>query len=512
MESGGELTVLVMAPVGRDAPLIRDALVAAGMQAEAVANLDLMVERMRTSDVGALLIAEEVLNVANVKLLREELERQPAWSDLPIMILTIGGSSTSLSRQRERDRLPLDSLTLLERPIRSATLTSSVRSALRSRSRQYQIRDTLAERDRAYAARRLSESRLLTAIETARMGSWELDLKSGELEVSATFRENFDFDADVPLTHGLFMDRVHPEDREALGEKLEAAIHDGTAYTAEYRIVWRDGTVRWMSVNGRLVDSMGDGSGEGLRLAGVTLDITERVLSEQALRKADKLALVGRLSSSIAHEINNPLESVTNLLYLLAGGELGTVEKDYVALAQRELARVSEITAQTLTFNRQQNTHEEAVIVDILDSVLALYQGRLATSGIVVERRFRDRTPVLCFPGEIRQIVTNLVGNAFDAMRTGGKLLVRERLAHDARTGQAGVQVLVADTGSGMSAEVQERLFEAFHSTKGNNGTGLGLWISRGIAVKHGGSLRFRSSTAAGRSGSVFRLFLPLRG
>ena len=516
MATEGDLKVLVVAPVGRDAHLICDALAASGMEAEAFASLERVVERLRVGAVGALLIAEEVLHVRNVKMLRDQIEGQPPWSDLPILILTIGGSSTSLSRQREQDRLPLDSLTLLERPIRSATLTSSVRSALRSRSKQYQIRDTLEERDRAYAARRLSESRLMTAMETARMGSWELDLNSGELEVSATYRENFDFEPDEPLTHALFLSRVHPEDREALRAKLDAAIEDGKPYSAEYRVLWRDGTVRWMSVNGRLVESISDGpAGSGMswvRVAGVTLDITERVLSERALRKADKLALVGRLSSSIAHEINNPLESVTNLLYLLAGGELGTAEKEYVALAQRELARVSEITAQTLTFNRQQNTHEEVVIVDILDSVLALYQGRLATSGIVVERRYADRTPVLCFPGEIRQIVTNLVGNAFDAMRTGGTLRVRERFLHHPVTGQAGVSVLVADTGSGMSADVQGRLFEAFHSTKGNNGTGLGLWISRGIAQKHGGSLRFRSSTAAGRSGSVFALFLPLQG
>ena len=241
----------------------------------------------------------------------------------------------------------------------------------------------------------------------------------------------------------------------------------------------------------------------------MTLDITERVLSEAALRNADKLALVGRLASSIAHEINNPLEAVTNLLYLLASAELGAQEKAYVTMAQEELARVSEISAQTLTFNRQQNTYEKAVFPDVIESVLALYRGRLLTSGIHVERHYAYKQPVLCYPGEIRQVFTNLIGNAFDAMRKGGKIIVRERLASHPRTGQQGVRITFADSGTGMTEDVKAHLFEPFHSTKGNNGTGLGLWISSGIAKKHGGTLRCSSSTDPHHPGSVFTLFIP---
>lgn len=516
--SGRDLKVLVLAPVGRDASLLHDALASACLNARKVGSVPEAIELMNDESIGALLLTEEVLNIATITLLGSKLEEQPAWSDLPILILTLGGSATNMSRRKEQDRLPLGSVTLLERPIRSATLLSSVRSALRSRARQYQVRDTLLERDRADEARQESESRLLTAMETARLGSWELNVRSGELAVSPTFRTNFDFDPHEPLTYDAFLSRVYPED-QTLQDQLIAAIAAEEAYSAEYRIVWRDGTVRWMSISGRPLTqtkasakALGAKAGvdRGTRFAGVTLDITERILSEMALRKADKLALVGRLSSSIAHEINNPLESVTNLLYLLAGAELGPAEKEYVATAQQELARVSEITAQTLTFNRQQNAHEEAIPAHILDSVLALYQGRLLTSSIHVERRYTWKQSILCYPGELRQLFTNLIGNAFDATRKGGRIVVRERSASHPRTGQRGVRITVADTGTGMTPEVRSHLFEAFHSTKGNNGTGLGLWISSGIAKKHGGSLRCSSSTAPSHSGSVFTLFMPL--
>ena len=515
--SGKQLKVLIIAPIGRDSQLLRDALVSAELNAHIVGSIQEALPLLENDTIGALLITEEVLNVGNIALLGNELASQPAWSDLPILILTVGGSSTTSSRRREQERLPLGSPILLERPIRSATLISSVRSALRSRRRQYQVRDTLLERDRADEARRDTESRLLTAIEAARLGSWELNVRTGELLASATFRRNCGFEADEALTYEKFLERVHPEDQERLRENLNTAIQNGAAYAAEYRILWRDGTVRWMSANGRLMGEAKPGTQVGgaredrdIRVAGVTLDITERVLSEIALRRADKLALVGRLSSSIAHEINNPLESVTNLLYLLAGAQLEPVEKEYVALAQHELARVSEITAQTLAFNRQQNAFGPVIVSEILDSVLALYQGRLSTSGIHVERRYTYQKPVLCYPGEIRQVFTNLIGNAFDATRQGGRIVVRERLASHPRSGQQGVRITIADTGVGMSPDVRAHVFEAFFSTKGNNGTGLGLWISSGIAKKHGGSLRLSSSTAAAHSGSVFSLFLPL--
>ncbi len=481
-------------------------------------SLDEAIAVTEEQNIGALLITEEVIDPGGIARLTASLLAQPSWSDLPILILTVGGHATALSRRREKDRLPLGSVTLLERPIRVATLISSVRSALRSRSRQYQVRDTLIQRDLAEEFLRESEGKLLLAIQTAHLGAWERNLTTGALDVSPTCRKHFDWPMDEALTGEDLVDRLHPDDRFPMQDKIRLTAETGVPYANEYRVIWRDGTTHWISASGRLVDagqSLPNGAGQtqakrDLRVAGVTLDITDRVLSEAALRQADKLALVGRLASSIAHEINNPLEAVTNLLYLLRISDLGPVEKGYVEIAQQELARISEIAAQTLTFNRQQNSFQDAVLSEILDSVLALYQGRLATSNIAIDRRYTYRLPVLCYPGEIRQVFTNLVGNAFDAMRQGGRMRVRVRLATHPVSGARGVRTTVADTGTGMSRDVQSRLFEAFHSTKGNNGTGLGLWISKGIVEKHRGSLRVSSSISGAHRGSVFSVFLPL--
>jgi signal transduction histidine kinase len=230
---------------------------------------------------------------------------------------------------------------------------------------------------------------------------------------------------------------------------------------------------------------------------------------DEALRKSDKLAVVGRLAASIAHEINNPLEAVTNALYLLAGTALNAQQRQYLDTAQQELMRVAEIAAQTLTFNRQSNVRGQASVSSLLNSVLALYRPRLTNSKIAIERRYQNTAPIVCFPGELRQAFANLIGNAFDATRKGGRIILCERYAVHPKTGQDGIRITVADTGDGMSAEVKAHLFEAFHSTKGMQGTGLGLWISKGIVDRHSGSIRVRSSTRLGRSGTVFSIFLP---
>jgi signal transduction histidine kinase len=236
----------------------------------------------------------------------------------------------------------------------------------------------------------------------------------------------------------------------------------------------------------------------------------ERKLAEAALRQSDKLAAVGRLASSIAHEINNPLEAVTNLLYLLDGTTLNEAQRGYLDTARQELARVSEIAAQTLTFNRQRDIRGRASVSLLLDSVLALYQGRLAGSQIMIERSYQNTSPFTCYPGELRQVFANLIGNAFDATRKGGRIILRERAARHPKSGQAGVRITVADTGHGIHAAVKTHVFQAFKSTKGGNGSGLGLWISKEIIDKHWGSVHFRSSTKPGASGTVFSIFIPL--
>ncbi len=251
-----------------------------------------------------------------------------------------------------------------------------------------------------------------------------------------------------------------------------------------------------------------------VRWAGViVLDATERKLSEEALRKTEKLAATGRLAASIAHEINNPLEAITNLLFLLHNFcQLQNPALNYVEMAEAEARRISEITQQTLRFYRQSTLPARANMSELLDSVLTLYHGRLHTLGIDVERRYDPAMDLFCFAGEVRQVFANLVGNSIDAAGEGVRLLVRARRSRNwLRPEQRGIRFAVADTGSGMAPEVRERVFEAFFTTKEVTGTGLGLWVSHEIILKHRGLVHVRSRTAEpGKpSGTVFQLFIP---
>ena len=239
-------------------------------------------------------------------------------------------------------------------------------------------------------------------------------------------------------------------------------------------------------------------------------DLTLQKRAERVLLQTEKLTAVGRLASSISHEINNPLEAVTNLLYIVKGSSnLDQSDRDYLAAADRELSRVAQITAQTLRFHRQSTAATEVRPEALFEEVLALYATRLNSSNVRVSRDFGKSVSFMCYEGDIRQVLSNLVGNAFDAMRTGGTLRLRTRSATGWATGEPGVRLTIADTGSGMSEETRKQLFDAFYSTKGIHGTGLGLWISKRIVHKHRGHLRFCSSMGE-KHGTVFALWLPL--
>ncbi|MEO6829437.1 MAG: ATP-binding protein, partial [Acidobacteriaceae bacterium] len=250
----------------------------------------------------------------------------------------------------------------------------------------------------------------------------------------------------------------------------------------------------------------------------VIVDTTERKLSEEMLRRTEKLAATGRLAASIAHEINNPLEAVTNLLYLLHQQPLDAEAREYTEMAQQELARVSQITQQTLRFYRQSSKPVLVNPADVLDAVLSLHHGRVNAARVEVKRRYRAGGELQAFSGEIRQLFANLVGNALDAMPKGGRLFLSVRPSRAwNRPDTPGVRIAIADTGSGMNSEIRKRIFDAFFTTKEATGTGLGLWISSEIIAKHQGTVRVRSRPAAAtrnncRSGTVFMLFFPLEG
>lgn len=251
-----------------------------------------------------------------------------------------------------------------------------------------------------------------------------------------------------------------------------------------------------------------NGNVNGIIVLGV--DVTDSKRAEKLLIQSEKLNAVGRLASSIAHEINNPLESVTNLIYLAQEAAVSPTAKEYLATAEVELRRVSAIANQTLRFHRQATSAMPTAAAELIEATLPVYQGRLTNSNVRIERRDRSSLPVNCFDGEIRQVLSNLVANAIDAMYpTGGRLLIRNREGTDWRSGRKGIFLTVADTGAGIPVNLLNNIFEPFFTTKGIQGIGLGLWISHEIVERHRGSLKVRSSQKEHASGTVFQLFLP---
>jgi PAS domain S-box-containing protein len=240
-------------------------------------------------------------------------------------------------------------------------------------------------------------------------------------------------------------------------------------------------------------------------------DVTQRRQTEQALRASERLTQAGRLSATIAHEIRNPLDTVTNLIYLMQHDESQeTVRRQYLQMASDELSRITQITTQLLTFHREARDPIEVGVKEIVDSVLTLFAPQIRKCNIAVEKRIETSAKVRGFPGELRQVFSNLVGNAVDAMPHGGRLILHVRESSLARNPvRKGVRITIIDTGLGIPLGVRRNLFAPFYTTKGEKGTGLGLWVSRGIIEKHEGTIHVISTTRKGRSGTAFSVLLP---
>ncbi|MGC2109306.1 MAG: ATP-binding protein, partial [Candidatus Korobacteraceae bacterium] len=256
-----------------------------------------------------------------------------------------------------------------------------------------------------------------------------------------------------------------------------------------------------------------DGHGDVSGVAVVFRDVTQRRQTEQTLRTSERLTLAGRLSATIAHEIRNPLDTVTNLVYLLQHEKPTSPNTtQYLQMASDELTRIAQITSQLLTFHREARNPVAVNLSEVLESVLALFAPQIKQNHIAVEIRFATDHSVRGFPGELRQVFSNLIGNAVEAMPRNGRLILHTRessLASDPT--RKGVRVTLIDNGPGIPPGVRMNLFAPFYTTKGEKGTGLGLWVSRGIVDKHEGTIHLSSRIHQGKSGTAFSVFLPFQ-
>jgi PAS domain S-box-containing protein len=256
-----------------------------------------------------------------------------------------------------------------------------------------------------------------------------------------------------------------------------------------------------------------DQAGSTIGIVLVLRDVTMERKTQEALIANEKLAVAGRLAATIAHEIHNPLDSVSNLLYLMRNGATEEESKQFMGMAEQELARVTQISRAMLGLYRESKAPVAVDLGEMLQEILLLMERRFIDLGVTVTTNLPSGITVAAFPAELRQVFTNIIANAVEAAGSGGKVHVsiEPRVQGADAAGQklqAGATVVVADNGPGIPEEIQPQLFQPFFTTKGEQGTGLGLWVSRGIVNKHGGTIKLKSDTSDANHGTVVSVFL----
>jgi signal transduction histidine kinase len=365
---------LVIAPVGRDGDLICALLKSAGYAAECLNNIK-AAENVESSQLLGMVLTDEALVQEGFGSLRVVIQSQPVWSDLPILVLTSGTTTSQYGAIASQVRSEFRSIFLLDRPVRKELFLSAAQVAYNSRLKQFEVRDAL----------------------------------------------------------------------------------------------------------------------------------TRQYLADETLRNTEKLAVAGQLAATMAHEVNNPLEALTNLLFLVENCTAVEEARSFGHLAAQEVSRISEIVNQTLRFHRAPAKPAFTDLGELATSAVALFQGRLRKRNITSSVDAKQ-TYAFCSAGEIRQALVNLIGNAIDATPDGGRL--RLRVTACSRKDFHYARISIADSGVGISDEIRPKIFTQFFTTKGTSGTGIGLWLTRDIVVRNGGRLRYRSRTRA-PSGTVFTMYLP---
>jgi PAS domain S-box-containing protein len=545
LEHVDEERILVLAPKGRDAQVIEQVLTDGGVRCAVCADYQALVHEL-DMPAGAALIVEEALHGVDMAALADWLRQQASWSDFPFVVLVsqqIGQANSATRSMLKR----LGNVVLLERPVNAETLRSAAASALRARRRQYQARSDLQERIS-------SEERLRIALQAGRLGTWELILASGSLYASRTCKANFGRDESSPLLYDEIIASIHPDDRERRRKLVEAAIAGASDFDIEYRVIWPDGSLHWVHVQGKVSCNEQD---QPTKLVGVSQDVTERREAESRLRESQeallnlnatlesriekrtaelaqandrlmremtereraqmalvqtqKMEALGRLTSGISHDFNNLLSVIqgnADLVNLLSTDER---LKRIAATIRRTAQQGAKLTGQLLAFSRGQRLDLKAIDLNVaLEGVKDLLTASLG-SNIRIQFELAPGIPhVRADLNQIELAVLNLVINAKDAMRDGGTVIIRTSVLpapDDLVTGRDYAVISIVDTGEGINQEIIAKVFDPFFTTKPlGKGTGLGLSQVYGIAQQSGGTAKIKSRVGAG---TTVEIWLP---
>jgi signal transduction histidine kinase len=407
-----------------------------------------------------------------------QIKRDPQTSQISVLQI----SASMISNENKAKALEAGADGYLIHPIDGAVLVATVRSLLRLRAAEAVARQSAQQWQAAFDA--LSEGLAVVSADL-RLIRWNAAFA---VICGTESAPTVGGDA-AALLKGLLGSSEAPEFNAPDRSQSEFRVGDRTIHLS----------VNWIT----------PGSAEsGFVL--VLTDISDRQLAEYALRTAEKIAATGKLANAIAHEINNPLESLTNLLYLAqANSSLETIQ-GYLGQANEELTRISQITRQTLSFHR--DTHEPTPIDvgNLVSDVIQLFEKSAALRRIRLVLDRRPTPTIYGYPGQLSQVFGNLVRNAAEASRPDTAVVVRVQGVH--RGGREGARVTIHDCGSGIPENIQKLMFDPFFTTRELRGSGLGLWVSKNLVVNHKGTIRFRSSTKPEASGTTFEIFLPAEG
>jgi PAS domain S-box-containing protein len=299
----------------------------------------------------------------------------------------------------------------------------------------------------------------------------------------------------------------HPDDQATAWDAWTQAVQTAQPYQVESRLRARDGTYRWFLMRGQ---PFKEADGHILRWFGTCTDIHDMKLTEQALIQSEKLATAGRMAATVAHEINNPLEAVTNLLYLAKASDDVPSIHSYIAQAEAELSRVAHITRQSLGFYRESSGPSLSSVQRMMESAIELLKAKILAKQATIETRWGRDIQVSIVAGELRQVFANLLANSLDAIPSKGMVKIRTSVAFDQKRGAPCFRITIADNGKGIPNHLRPRLFEPFFTTKGAIGTGLGLWVTKQILEKHEGTIQVRSTPDGSQTGTVVRITLPV--
>jgi PAS domain S-box-containing protein len=544
--NSAEERILVLAPRGRDAQVIAQVLAGSALNCT---TCDDYAELMREIDLGAgaAVIAEEALRGADLDIMSAWLARQASWSDFPFVLLV----PRQAAPDKEAARMLLGNVAnvlLLERPLNAETIRRATASALRARKRQYQARSDLQVRIRA-------EERLHIALEAGRLGAWEVDLPGKVLMASDTCKRHFGRDPSQPFRYDEVVPTLYAEDRQRHRDVVGAAIAAGGGFSIEYRVVWPDGSLHWLHVQGKA--SM-DAAGRPVALAGVSQDITERRAAERRLREsqealrelnetleqridartaelaqandrlmreitereraqvalvqAQKMEAVGQLTGGIAHDFNNLLNVISGNVELIERYSGDERVKRMAQTARRSAQRGAKLTGQLLAFSRSQSLDLRPVDLNhLMDEVRDLLSAAMGPDIHLEFDVVPDFPPAMADLSQTELAILNLAINARDAMPDGGRLVIEctVRYAPDGMLPPGAYAVIaVRDTGQGINPEILSKVFDPFFTTKAlGKGTGLGLSQVYGIAQQSGGTARIESRVG---SGTTVELWLPL--